>query len=72
MPRRPLPGDPALLEPLNNAYPRDIEADQAIDKQVSLVDIFPTILALVGKKPLEELQGFGLLPYLKMRESERR
>jgi len=50
-------------------YPPRIEAGQRIATQVSLLDIFPTVLGLAGKKAPQKIQGTSLAPYMRMKGS---
>lgn len=43
-----------------------------IDARRSLVDIAPTIMELLGEKPLEQFQGKSLVPELRGKEAENR
>ncbi|MCZ6569373.1 MAG: sulfatase-like hydrolase/transferase [Deltaproteobacteria bacterium] len=52
----------SLMVPLVIRYPRVIEADQTVEVPASLLDIFPTVLDLVGLEPPAGLQGTSLLP----------
>ncbi|TDJ05217.1 MAG: DUF229 domain-containing protein [Deltaproteobacteria bacterium] len=52
----------SLMVPLVIRYPRVIEADQTVEVPASLLDIFSTVLDLVGLEPPAGLQGTSLLP----------
>ena len=56
--------DELLRVPLIIAYPRGIAPDQHIESPVSLLDIFPTILAFVGMRTSGLMQGASLTSYM--------
>jgi arylsulfatase A-like enzyme len=58
-----------LEVPLIIVYPPRIEAGQRIEAQVSLLDIFPTVLELAGTRTPRKIQGTSLAPYLRMKGS---
>ncbi len=57
--------DEQLRVPLVVTYPPEIEAGTQVEAPVSLLDVLPTILELVGAEPPERIQGRSLTPYLK-------
>jgi arylsulfatase A-like enzyme len=58
-----------LRVPLIVAYPRGIQAGQRIAAPVSLLDIFPTVLAFADRALPGEIQGRSLAPYLKRKDA---
>ncbi len=60
-----------LKVPLILAYPRGIQPAQTIDRQVSLLDVLPTVMELVGQQPLAKLQGTSLRPYIEWTDPAR-
>jgi arylsulfatase A-like enzyme len=59
--------DEQLRVPLIMRYPGVIEGNQRVSRQVSLVDLQPTILDLVGLEPRGTVQGTSLLAHLALR-----
>jgi arylsulfatase A-like enzyme len=53
--------------PLIIALPRRLAASQLIEDPVSLVDVLPTVLDLVGAAPLKKSQGVSLVPRMKLK-----
>lgn len=64
--------DEQLRVPLIIRYPRRIEGNQRIGQQVSLVDIYPTVLDLIGLVPPAEIQGRSLVGHLRLQGLETR
>ena len=54
-----------LRVPLIVVDPRRIAPGQRIDEPVSLLDILPTVLDLVGREPPGSMQGISLVPRLR-------
>ncbi len=53
-----------LMVPLIFALPDGMAAGRVVSEQVSLVDVLPTLLELVGLDPLPGLDGASLLPLI--------
>ncbi|MCK4660720.1 MAG: sulfatase-like hydrolase/transferase [Phycisphaerae bacterium] len=53
-----------LWVPFIMRCPQTIPAGQVIEAQVGTIDIFPTLLELVGVEPADNVQGISLVPLL--------
>lgn len=56
-----------LRVPLILSYPARLAAGQTVEAQVSLLDLFPTVLELIGKRLPKKIQGRSLIPQLALR-----
>jgi arylsulfatase A-like enzyme len=63
--------DEVARVPLIMTLPRRLAASQVIEDPVSLVDVLPTVLDLVGAPPLKKSQGVSLVPRMKLNVSRR-
>jgi len=60
--------DELLLVPLIVRFPGDALAGRVVTAQTRSVDLYPTILDVVGVKPPDRIQGVSILPLLNGRE----
>ena len=64
--------DEQVRIPFLVAYPARIRPGQRVDRPVSLLDIFPTILELAGERSSGKMEGESLLPFLDLKGVERK
>ena len=57
--------EPAVRVPLIVRWPDDLPAGKRVDAMVELVDLFPTILDLLGKASPKNLHGRSFVPLLR-------